>query len=312
MLKLNNYKARGAIMSSADRKIGFYGLEYERYGSEGGKFFDKQEFINFVTNLPNFNHILDIPKSNKAITIESVNVEQVNFKDILKIVFKSCKYNHSPDYMSSRDGSERDSEKELFEGEKEITHICMNVRTAEAEVILEERRSGVTIKEVVQFLNQCLRKYLTDNGRPKNFKIIYTIVPHENFIRSLNGMERVVVAEIFNDKRVLGSETLALMDRVDNSINQDVIITLKANKGESLRKRTIRGIYESITGEENQVTRLRIYGKDDNSNSIKLDSDTIKKLEYVRTDLLDNGIVNTNSMFENMIELLGVNTNEDR
>lgn len=43
------------------------------------------------------------------------------------MVFKSYKYNHSHDYMSSIDGSEHPTDKKIVEGDKELTHVMMNV-----------------------------------------------------------------------------------------------------------------------------------------------------------------------------------------
>ncbi|MFE9079836.1 hypothetical protein [Bacillus mobilis] len=86
-------------------------------------------------------------------------MSQINYQYVIEIIFKSCKYNHSPDYMSRVDGTVRPSNKQLDEGEKELTHLCMKVSTLETEVILEERRSGVTINEIAKYINRCIRLY---------------------------------------------------------------------------------------------------------------------------------------------------------
>jgi hypothetical protein len=75
-------------------------------------------------------------------------------------------------------------------------------------------------------------------------------------------------------------------------------------------KRNLRRIYHQVIGEETEITRIRIYGSDEQNMSIKLDSDFMKRLEYVQAELLDNGIVNSNSILERMVELLGVNLEE--
>ncbi len=292
-------------MSVADRRIGFYTLLFERYRTNE-KFFDKPFFINFINYVKNSGYIKQINRSNKAMSIERIIVEQINFQDVVKVVIKSCKFNHSPDYMSSIDGTVRDSEKELHEGEKEITHLCAKVTALEAEIILEERRSGVTISELIKYLNDCLRSYLRSIGQTINFKLIYGIIPSEDFLTSLRGMERVKAAEIFTHKRILGSETLGMMEREDLSMKEDVILTVKAKDRESLGIPFLKKIYESIVGNESEVTRIRIFGQDENSNSIRLDSDFLKKLEYVRAELEDNGTVNSRDVLIKMTELLGV------
>jgi hypothetical protein len=297
------------IMSVVDRKIGFYNFLYRKYRTNE-ECFDKHHFLNFMRNIESLNFIMDVTRINKAISIEWMNVSQVNYQDVIEIVFKSCKYNHSPDYMSSVDGSVRPSSKELFEGEKELTHLCIKVTSLEAEVILEERRSGVTINEVVKYLKKCLREYNTANQITNNFKFEYGIVPSDDFITSLNGMTRVKVAEIYKHKRILGSEALNLLNREDLSMKEDVMITMKAKQGESLGKTFLKRAYQVI-GENVETKRIRVYGNDEGNKGIKLDSDMMKRLDFVKAELNENGVVNSSSIFEKMIESLGVNTNGD-
>ncbi len=42
--------------------------------------------------------------------------------------------------MSSIDGSERASDKKPYEGEKELTHMCMKITSVEAFTIFEDRK----------------------------------------------------------------------------------------------------------------------------------------------------------------------------
>ncbi|MGG4549393.1 hypothetical protein ABER02_16650 [Rossellomorea marisflavi] len=296
-------------MSTVDRKIGFYNFIYRRHITSE-EYFDKQHFLNFMRDLESLDYIMDVNKIHKAISIEWMNISQINYQDVIELVFKSCKYNHSPDYMSSVDGSVRPSSKELFEGEKELTHLCIKVTSVEAEVILEERRSGVTINEIIKYFKKCMREYNTNNQIPKNFSLEYGIVPSDDFITSLNGMTRVKVAEIYKHKRILGSEALNLLNREDLSMKEDIMITMKAKKGESLGKTFIKRAYQ-IIGEDVETKRIRVYGNDEENKGIKLDSEMMKRLDFIKAELHQNGVVNSHSIFDKMIEILGVNINGD-
>lgn len=297
-------------MSSVDRKIGFYNFLYTKHRTDE-VYFDKHHFLNFMSNLNTINHILKNTRKSKAITIEYINLSQIHYQDVIEIVFKSCKYNHSPDYMSSIDGSVRGSNKALFEGEKELTHACLKVTTVEAEVVLEERRSGVTIIEIVKYLNQCLRIYNGQIGLTNNFRLDYGIIPSDDFLTSLEDIKRVKVAEIFKHKRILGSDALNFMNREDHSMQEDIILTIKAKKGESLGKAYLKRAYEALVGEDIETKRIRIYGTDEENKGIKLDTEMMKRLDYVKADLAENGIVISNSIFEKMKESLGVNTDAE-
>lgn len=107
-----------------------------------------------MQSLPDENKLFRDEKNNKAVALSSVRDETKQGLHLYKIIFKSCKYNHSPDYMSSTDGSERPTDKQLHEGDKELTHMCMRIDGNEVFTIFEERRNGVTIGGVIKYFSE--------------------------------------------------------------------------------------------------------------------------------------------------------------
>jgi hypothetical protein len=295
-------------VSTIDRKIGFYNLVFEKYGTDT-HYFDREffkELLEYIFDLPDEEQIIDIPRYNKAIALNAYSLNNFHADYVVKVVFKSCKYNHSPEYMSSIDGSERDSDKKPYEGEKEKTHLCIRVSNYEAELILEERRSGVSITEITKYLNQKMREYLNLKNLKKNFKIIYGLVPSKDFKEMLNELKDVKIAEVHTSKKVLGSESMNIMDREDKSMKDEVVLTLKSNPKESMLKRNFSLLYDSIVGGESEVSRLRIYGHDNDGILVKLDSSVMKKIEYVTAELQENGTIETESIISKMINILGI------
>lgn len=296
-------------MSTSDRKIGFYSFSFHKHGRpEDELYFDRDLFKNFLEDiaaLPETERLIRIEQYNKAICLETIVIDPIPGGFLIKVLFKSCKYNHNPKYMSSIDGSERETDKQPEEGEKEKTHLCMRISSFEAKVVLEERRSGITINGITNYLNNKLREYLTKNEKSKNFKIIYGIVPVSGFIQELERMSRLKFAEIYTYKYMLGSEAYGLLDREDLSMKEEVVITVKAKPKESLAKRTGTYIFNQITAEDSKVSRIRIYGKDQAGKNIMLDSLLIKKMEYINTALDNDGTVNTASIMGHMMVILG-------
>ncbi|MFE5321656.1 hypothetical protein ACFQ88_23410 [Paenibacillus sp. NPDC056579] len=296
-------------MSTQDRKIGFYGLQFEKY-NDRELFFDRVLFKDFIENVllrPTNEQMINIHRHNKAITIDKYAITEYYADFLIRIVYKSCKYNHNPDYMSSLDGTERESDKKPFEGEKEKTHLCIRISTYEAELILEERRSGVSINEIVNYLNKMLRKYLINKNLPKNFKIKYGIVPSKNFLEILKTMKDVKIAELHTNKFMIGSEAMNLLEHEDKSMKDDIVITMKAFAKESLLKRNISKLYSSLTTTQSKISRIRLYGHDQEGKFIRLDTDNSRKMQYIEVSLDANGTVNTDSIFEKMYALLGIN-----
>ena len=209
-------------MSRKNRKISYYSIEF----SDGkNNFFDIDifnDFFDFLSCFSESDRIFNDKRNTKAQELYSVEKITIQGKNIFKIIFKSCKYNHSPDLMSSIDGSERASDKKPYEGEKELTHICMQITSVEAFTIFEDRKNGVTISQVITYLNSWLRKYTQVKELKNNFYLIYSIVPSEDFLSSLNKVKRITIAELYTERELLGSDYFNLMDLDDNS-QEDII-----------------------------------------------------------------------------------------
>ena len=203
-------------MSTESRKLTFYNFQFKKF-RKSILYFDNKQFKNLIDFILSKNEVERLDKKdseNKAISLELCDYDKISEKEIIaKVVFKSCKYNHSPNYMSSIDGSERKSGKKNYEGEKEKTHIYIKAKSDEAMVLLEERRSGVSIGKIVKYLNKWLKKYFEETNTKNDYKIIYGLYPSKSFIEYLNGMKTINIAELYTHKKILGSETMNLLDR---------------------------------------------------------------------------------------------------
>lgn len=292
-------------MSYTNRKVGNYAIEFEKNKEN---FFDKDlffELLEYIDKLEDKEKIFKKEKYSKAISIENINKKE----NLFEIIFKNCKYNHSPKYMSSVDGKERVSDKKLIEGEKEITHLLAEIKENEFKIILEERRTGVSIIKIVEFLEYHMKKFLKENNKKKDFKIIKSIIPGEEFIKKLEKMQRITVAEINTYKGMLGSEELNKLQREDKEMREEIVVQFKAKKEKTLSKIGIRRIFYSLANEESNITRIRIVGKDNSKNEIRIDTDSMKKIEYLNdVELMENGTIKSSSIFSKMEKILGENS----
>ncbi len=292
-------------MSVHKRKLSYWGIEY---ASGDRHYFDPQlfcRFLEYVNSLAERDKLFRDEKNNKAVALSSIRDETKQGLHLYKIIFKSCKYNHSPDYMSSTDGSERPTDKRLDEGDKELTHMCMRIDENEAYTIFEERRSGVTMGGVIKYFNKLLHTFLLQQGMDDIFDLWASIIPSDDFLTALDTADRISVAQLFVEKKVLGSGYLNLMD-VDANSQNDLLMTLKSRPRQSLPKRALKQTFLSIATEGARVTRIRLYGKDINKMNIMIDSLGGKRIEEVSVELTPNGIVDSYSIFAKIEEVLGV------
>ncbi|WP_044481500.1 hypothetical protein [Paenibacillus antibioticophila] len=151
-----------------------------------------------------------------------------------------------------------------------------------------------------------MKEYLKVKGLKRNFKIIYGAEPSQGFLSLLETARNIKVAELHTSKIFLGSEAMGVIQEEDNSMREDVVITVKAEPKESLLKRTFSQLYRSLTSTESRISRIRLYGYDENDNHLRIDSEPLKKVDYVTADLDEKGIVKTDSIFEKMYEVLEI------
>ena len=293
-------------MSTQKRKISYWSFDFLS-GDE--HCFDPDIFCRFMTYLKGVDPqrlLRRDEKQNKAISLESIREEVKQGMRLYKVIFKSCKYNHSPDYMSSIDGSERPTEKLLSEGDKELTHLCFRIDTNEAYAIFEERKNGVAIGGVVTYLNRFLKEFITENeDLDDNFYIWSSIIPPDDFMTALGKTNRISSTELFVQKKVLGTGYLELMDEDINS-QDDLVITMKAKPRQSLARKGIEKAFTALTTGGTEISRIRVRGKDINKMSVTIDSLNGKKVDEVTVNLHENGIVDSYSLFSKIEELLGV------
>lgn len=293
-------------MSTQKRKISYWSFGFLS-GDE--HYFNTEVFCRFMVYLQTVDSqtlLYRDEKQNKAISLESIREETKQGIHLYKVIFKSCKFNHSPDYMSSIDGSERPTEKLLSEGDKELTHICFRIDTDEAYTIFEERRNGVAIGGVVTYLNRLLKKFILESDDLEdNFCIWSSIIPPDDFMTALGKTNRISSTELFVQRKVLGTGYLGLMDDDVNS-QDDLVITVKAKPRQSLAKRGIKKAYTALTTGGTEISRIRVRGKDLNKMNVTIDSLNGKKVDEVTVNLQDNGIVDSYSFFAKIEELLGV------
>jgi hypothetical protein len=115
-------------------------------------------------------------------------------------------------------------------------------------------------------------------------------------------MERVLCAEVFIDKQVLGSDALNFSERIEH-VQDNIILEIKTERRETI-KHTIYDIFSKLTGGPSVIRRIRVKGKTSDTNESIIDTSFINKKEYIDAQQNeDTGEYNTAYMFS-QLELL--------
>lgn len=295
-------------MSSIKRKVNFYSFSFleflnkENYEIWNAKLFDI--ILDFIISLPLSERILKDESIKKSYYLSFI---ERNDK-VRCIQFKSCKFGHCPPIMDSDTGDERNTDKELNEGDQELTHLAVRLDDNEGFCVLESRRTGLSISKIISYINEKIMLYLKEfpHKDDKNYRIhlIYSIVPINDFDKALGDMSKLKIANIYVNKESIGSELNNLIPEEDPFIQDELILSFKAKRGENFIKRTIKNFYSAVSNTSSPVTRVRISGENLSGTSQILDSELIRKTQSIEVDLLANGIVSTKSIFGELTKLL--------
>lgn len=293
-------------MSSKTRKIGFYNIIFFKLFNKDKpekRFFDKEKFIElikFIDEKSIDQRLMNIKTQSKAIVLQDIIFDKNDEVKDIQLVFKVCKYNHKPPYMSSKDGTERESDKEIYEGEKELVHVHIKVFNKEACITLEERMQVLGIKKVIDYLNYQFKEYLKQNNEKLNQKLIYGIVTSDSFEDNLKSFQVISSADVFTDKKYIGSEGMNLTEETDGSMRDQIVLSMKSNPKESLGKRLLNNLYKNMIAQDAKINRIRVYGRNNENVNILMDSNILRKIDTIDTKIDDDGLVNTDDILEKL------------
>ena len=170
-------------MSKNNRRLSYWTVNF--INQQGEQSFDDSLFIDFlqyVINLDSKRLLINDRRNYRAEALKNLKLEKVDSFTICKMVMKSCKYNHSPDLMSSEDGTERPSNKTLSEGDEELTHLCIRVDSKEANIVYEQRVSGMSFSRFIAYLNRFFKAYIRDKDINTSKENINTIIVNPRII----------------------------------------------------------------------------------------------------------------------------------
>ena len=281
-------------MPTKIRKIGFYYLTLVSGSTT------IESALNSTLSLIN-----RLEKPEKSITIkkpkfgflDSINSNAENNKH--KIIFKNASHSFRPSLVHRDTIAERESPKSLEEGEIQKTHMVTKVINEDVIVILEKHQAGLTIQQIKHYLNSFARRIESES----QIKFDFEAIAKDDFLEEIESLSRVVSADVYVDKQLLGSETLNYSERT-NTVKHEVIVSVKAKNKDNIMNFT-RDVYAKLSSGENSIQRLRVVGRNNDNNVVKLNTDFIERQEYVSPSVnLVTGEINTTDLFLEMESIL--------
>jgi len=259
-------------MATKLRKIGFYYLTISN---------DEIEPISALNRI--LDYINNLNKVDRKITISGKkfglldNINSNNQRTKHKLIFKSATHSFRPPLIDKNTVDERESPKTIDEGEIQKTHFIAKTINGDIIIVLEKTQSGLSMKQVVKYLNNFVIGLDLDEEDDFSFK--YEIIAKDDFLEEINGLDRVVSADVYVEKQVLGGDALRFSDRTD-TVQHEIVVSVKAERMSSI-KEFVRDAFSVLNNGERSVTRISLVGRNDENNIIKINTDLIERQEYI-------------------------------
>lgn len=283
------------------RHVVFYSLT-ENHGQE--QYFVPDsigELIEYIKNHTKINRRYTI-NTDKFCLLESGTFNED--QNCYELLIKSARHSFSPPLINRKTVAERPNPKEMDEGEIEKVHAILRITNDDVILCMEKSRDGVSINNLMSYLNHFHRKQLAENGKEELFHYIADIIAKNNFLAILRSMRRVSVAEVYYDKSILGGKYLNLSDRAIG-IKNSIMVSIKPAWGESVKEVAIDAFNKfNRADKKNPIQKIRIEGKNEMDGDVILNTDFIEKRETIDVEYnLNTGETSTRDTFRKLIAL---------
>ena len=281
-------------MATKTRKIGFYYLTL--VSGELSISDALNQTLNYINNLQKVDRNRTI-KNPKFGFLDTINSNTGNTKH--KLIFKSASHSFRPPLVHRDTIAERESPKSMEEGETQKTHLITKAINGDVIVILEKHQQGLTINQIKYYLNYFAM--FLELESPIRFD--FETIAKDNFLEEIENLSRVVSADVYVDKQLLGSEVLDYSERT-STVKHEVVVSIKAKNRDTISD-FARDVYAKLNSGQNSIQRLRVVGRNNENNVVKLNTDFIERQEYVRPNINQvTGEIRTSDLFNEMESVL--------
>ena len=186
----------------------------------------------------------------------------------IEIVFCSFKVNHISPISNKATGKERDSDKNLNEGDSEYTHFLADITKHNERVVIlrENNSSGIHFGFFKKYMNRFGKMYLESIGaEDKNLTTDVEYIITEGFDNILTNSSRLAELVVTSRKEFIKNEweTYANMDDF-KEINETIDLVIKPQPKSSIPKRLCKNFVDKVFSKNiTNIKRVRIRGIDE-------------------------------------------------
>lgn len=249
---------------------------------------DTDEFrrvLDYIEKADTSGRNYDFVNSEKSAGIESIERRKDGH---IWVIFKTGRYNHTAPLINREDGSEREHDKTMDEGEKELTHMCLRIYPEFVVCSLESNRYGIGASLITSYFNH----FLEEIGSDQHITLSYLSMKGISDI--LNKAKRISSVEL--ECSYQKSDDELFRGVFGGGIKENFTVILSPERAKSFEKSKIFRIYNSVEP-HGKVSRMKISIKSDEGNDMILDTLMDKVRDEEICNVNQNGVIISSELF---------------
>lgn len=224
------------------------------------------------------------------------------------ITFKSAKYNHVRNEINTETMEPLGTRKQRRDGDEEKTHLCIRLAQGQQRYLAvhESNYYGITINCIVNYLNECFKRFNEETEEQYHYEVSYEIMPGDDFLTSLKEAKTISALTLTVYKDSLPNEFMLFAGRTSD-IADDVEIKIKTpKKGGKFPDNLIKAYYEAMQG-DGRIKRIKASGSKKHG-SFEASTDLIKMKNFISVGRLSTtDEVDSNDFFNKAQEFIETN-----
>ena len=221
---------------------------------------------------------------------KSAGVESIEYKSdgYVWIVFKTGRYGHTAPLINREDGSERNHDKTMDEGEKELTHICLKILPEYILCAIEGNKYGIGSPLIKTYFDRFIEKI----NPSLSVDVAYLSIKGVQDI--LSKAERISSIELECSYQKSGEDVFCSL--FGEGIKETFNVTFTTERRKSFKKSKTMDIYNQITT-GGKFSRMKIALRTVDGEDMILDTLLDKVRDQVLSEIDSNGVIISSSIF---------------
>lgn len=274
-------------MAAKDRSIAY--IEFQlRIKNKNCSIGVLRNVIEAIQNQDVSHRKVDFDKSEKVVILENSEKKDNN---IYWITLKTGKYGYTANLIDRHTGEERNNDKTIDEGEKELTHMCLKILENNAICALESNRDGAGARLICNYFEHFIKKINSD------YRLSFSWISTKGIADILEKANRIMAVDVECSYLDIAEDIFRNM--YGNEVKETFAVQFRPERRKSLAKDKVMKLYSELDP-NGKIRRLRIKMRTDEGDDVLLDSMLDKVRDKVSVETDSKGVILSRRIFSEL------------